>query len=563
MHINKQIDVIDVENDADIERLLEKYAKSTKGIDKKYCKPVMQGSDMLIKFGKCIEMSTDTWAEHLLTAYLETVPKSISTAKKRIDEQVKQIEDNQLKLINKQDQLKEVNLHQEKLKENIKQLENAQSSDDLNKELSIELQQRISITTDEKVFQLEKEMSSSQSQIIYIETEIENIDKEIQELNLSINLLTSEIEKYKKKIKDLEQGETIEVLKNKAYRPEKTLYYGTLKRGRLRNAFIEIKPLEIDDFETYQQKKVNDYIGKLGFLILIDKKFRLVPEDESMRKSFLESGEGGQYRAFVNGSDVKYKAKRVHPSGTKMAYKFVANFKGDGSYPWVKISHKIPNIDLNAGTISNLIGKIALLEEERNKKLLSLNGDNEMEILPGKMQKKQKLEEELQKLNEEIVSKKNEVAKLKEGMALKEIEAMFKQQQEALENNTKQKMEYENETKETEKQINTNQKELKIAQQDLQENLLKKRNLAIIIYVQLETAKVLRDFAEMAIGSGKDPAIEKSIEDREFSERKIRKYRGEMIESCLNFINIYDTRIEEAIKECKKDLHQKNKRKVV
>ncbi|MBS4170362.1 hypothetical protein [Neochlamydia sp. AcF95] len=93
MQENSQVDFIDINDAYETKKILEKYEQTSPCIAKDQYVSAMQRRDMQIKFGKCIKVSIDTWANRIFKPYLQILPESIQSSKNEIREKEKCLEE--------------------------------------------------------------------------------------------------------------------------------------------------------------------------------------------------------------------------------------------------------------------------------------------------------------------------------------------------------------------------------------------------------------------------------------------------------------------------------------
>ena len=92
MYLQKKVDLVDVEDEYERKKLFKKYTCSGFVVDKRQYVKAMQGKNMQAKFGKSIEMATDTWSNHIMRTYMEVIPKDLKDFSEIIDGKVLPIE---------------------------------------------------------------------------------------------------------------------------------------------------------------------------------------------------------------------------------------------------------------------------------------------------------------------------------------------------------------------------------------------------------------------------------------------------------------------------------------
>nr|WP_166154732.1 hypothetical protein [Neochlamydia sp. AcF84]NGY94515.1 hypothetical protein [Neochlamydia sp. AcF84] len=537
MQENKQVDFIDVEDDCERTKILKKYERTSQRIAKDQYVPAMQGRDMRMKFGKCIEMSTDTWTHHIFTPYLQVLPQAIQSSKKEIKEREKQLEELQEEIKDRQASVEQLRVYQQTIEETIKHLERVQSNPTgLDAALQADLQRRVSECSSKHLSELEDMISNYKKKIQNANKHLQTMESKIESLSESIRTKEKLIAQLNKDMQNLSTGSRIEQLWKSASHPEENITLQSLKPGARENAFREIREFRTDEITKIREVKAKNYRGVMTHTVLIEKEFKLVPTDERMRKAFEQSGIGGNYIATVEGERYDLDlGRKASPNGKKIMYGFITHWRGD-VLPWFKISHSIPNIDYNEATIINKEGQKKLLEQEVVRLRLDRDGGG---TIIGKNQLKQQLENDIQQLETSLSHLHNEMKQSRDRLALAQIGEMLKAQKKELENTSKKIQKLEDH-KEIEDKIKALEREKETEEKKLQATEKRKRNLAIIIQTHKETAKLLREFSALVVG--------------QYMGREESNQRNEMVEACRKFIITYDSNIIKLEQQCHNDL---------
>ena len=95
MFSNKQIGFIDIRNSRQGKKLLQKHTQASGIIDKSSYSNSMDNRVMQKKFGKCVEMSANTWILKNFRRFLEDIPNSIWAFQTQIKEKAELITENE------------------------------------------------------------------------------------------------------------------------------------------------------------------------------------------------------------------------------------------------------------------------------------------------------------------------------------------------------------------------------------------------------------------------------------------------------------------------------------
>jgi hypothetical protein len=554
MHTNGQVDVVNLTNQKERIRLLKKYShtsdQSAPGrIGKKDYTPVMHGERMRMKFGKYIEMSTHTWIYRIFDQYLHKIPEAIFSIEKKISAKNQSIQEVKEEIDARTQKIIQLELTQEKVKELLKELEKAQTnSDALSKEQRSELQKRVDATTNAAVIDAEKEIQSLTHDSTRKTDRLNLTIQEIEKLNKKMSENELNLKSLRARVDELSTGNQLVELEHVHYSPNQPLNLIQLSHDVRQRRFDEMNPdiADSDILKSYSEN-TSTYCGKLAEDLFIEKRFKLVPIDPSLRAQFnnvhkvattFANGKVGQYEAKVEGKKFEIALGfKASADGKKIVYSFNTIFDGK-DLPEIKISHTIPNMDYNEATIIGLNSQISALEKEISGLGVELKGAGPV---LGKEKEKDGIEKEIQDLETVINHKKAQVERLKKGMAADKLEEMIREKKAELnvivEDLTKLKS-----FKELEDKLKSLQDEMQWEEERLKETQKTKRNLALIIYQQQEIAKLLREFSELATSTeGKE----------QFGEKR----RNEMIESCHQYIKLFDAHFTKLLDECERTLN--------
>jgi hypothetical protein len=562
MQSNEQIDILEIGNIQARQQLLEKYSNFNAGkansnekiseIDKKAYDPAMQGKEMQMKFGNYIEMSTHTWTHRIFDEYLQFLPASIDMSRGKIEFHEKDLIDLEKKREARANEITHLKKNQEDLTELIQELEKAPNDPlvQLSKEQLIDLKQRIAKTTNENLDKVIAEKKKLKEEVDVINLKKKKLEDEIIDLTKSIDEKIKPQDNLKLEINKLANGETSEILADISYKPNQilSLEYPTDKsrEERFKNFLSSSYKSEEIIKECYAN--TSTFEGKIWEDIEIERKYTLIPTDPELREKFETWGnvtavfDGGKYKgkyiAKIDGKQFEpalgYKAST---DGKKIIYSMNTIFYGDGVLPSAKITHSIPNYVLNEATIINYLSQINIIERDISDLRVRRDGAKHV---TGKEKEKENLNNEFSDLNKKISAKDDEIDRLNKGMAKQKLEEMVQEQKNELEKK-KQELEKLITSTEIEDKIKAVQKEKEWEEKTLKSIKTTKRNLAMVIYNQLETAKLLRQFSALATSQN---ATETFGKDQ----------RNAMLVACQDFIKTYDDNIGKLEIEYKKDL---------
>ncbi|MGR3912893.1 MAG: hypothetical protein QRY71_06295 [Candidatus Rhabdochlamydia sp.] len=544
MHDKKQIDFIDIEDAFEKDELLTKYTTaSQQQVKKSRYVNAMQGQDMQMKFGKYIEMSAHTWAHSILTPYLIDLPQKIQ----QLNEDLAK-ENGKIILLDQQQKSREMKIAS--MEENEKKLKNL--IDELIKlekdphtaesnTLLEEIKSKSSAINDENINQLNFELTKLERDIKNENANISELRDKITKINDQSKEAESEIIKKNRDIQDLSKGSTTKLLWNCSYKDQEELSFCHYSDAVREKAFKEGRTVTSEEAGASTKVKTKDYRGTLQHLALISKEYRVIPADPTIRQAFIQSmqrnnsynsGEG-KFAAALEGERFSVDlGVTIHPEGKQMVYGFKTEWKGD-ILPWVKISHTIPNIDLNEATIINKGAEVTVLEKKQKELQLDLDGAGK---LVGKKKELETLLSQITGLERKKDSVMERITEAKNRALENSIEESRKAKEKELADNIR--------LRNKEKNFDELNKSREIAVQSAQaieEKIVfekkQKRNFAIIIKNNGETAKQLREFCILVLGG-----------------EVIQEERSSMIATCKKFKKIYDENIHHLAIQVEEDL---------
>lgn len=540
MQMNNQIHFIDVVNKIDKKRLLKLFSSEAGIIDKKQYVPAMQARDMQRKFGKYIEMSTKTWTLHIFSQYLQAIPDAIEAAQDQIGEKAANIRRLEAEKIIRQARAKAKGETQTKLETLIEQLQKAQADPTkLSQELKNELQKGATQHTSEAIVAAKRELG--------------RCGKDIQEVIVDLNKMKAKVEGFEKAKQDKQQK--IQILEADYTRlsagtrreplwssgpsdPSSMMTLCYYNAGAQKAAFEEVRQLRRNEISSTTEVRAGDYRGEMFHHAYIEKQFRLVPTDPAMRADFEARQSSGQHVAHVSGERFRLDlGVKTEASGKKIVYSFLTQWQGD-VMPCIKIEHTLPNIDYNEATLANISGQLTILRRELEEVRLELEGGGA--VGRGKKQEKADIEKKVEGLQKEKADLEGKVTQLEAASKLQKIGEILVSKQKELEGVVHDKKTLEDNT-EIDVEIETNMKEKEAIINSLADLVRRKRNFAIIIKLQEQTAKLLREFSEMVLVGKKGDANEAMA-------------KLETVTTCQEFIDMYDKNIHRIKEECAKDL---------
>ncbi|MGR3973010.1 MAG: hypothetical protein QRY72_00280 [Candidatus Rhabdochlamydia sp.] len=548
MHNQGQIDFIDIENPFEKHVLLKKYTTADQQqVDKRRYVNAMQGKDMQVKFGKCIEMSADTWSDRILTPYLITLPQIIKGLNEKLSAEMKKMDEFHQKRKEKEDKIVKMKGDEENLKSFIEELKNLGQKPQAGGSNSIvqEINAKIASMSDVKLKDLKHEVESIEKDIKNKNIELMKIQIEIVRLQKSIEQLAQDIQETEKEIRKLSEGSTTILLWESSYKPDDEIEIEEYIGNARNNAHQESTGLKGEDFCVSRKVKAKDYRGKLIEGAFISKDYKIISNNPKIRAAFMqqmqkESGykfQEGNYAAIVEGErfemDLAAKSIKIFPDSKKISYIFITQWNGD-ILPHIKISHTIPNVDRNEAAILAKQSDMKGLEEEKMRQENSLNG---IKSILGKKKERDLCSEEIQQLNQKKLDLDVKITEAKNRVFMNSVKEMIESKELELDANIKER-DIEEDFSNINKNINETAESIKEIQEQIALEQKKKRNFAIIIKGQADTVKQLREFCTLVTEGN-----------------TIKEGSDNMAITCLKFQKFYDQRRSEWEAELKKDLN--------
>ncbi|CAM0117050.1 hypothetical protein [Rhabdochlamydiaceae symbiont of Dictyostelium giganteum] len=555
MHDKGQIDLLDVEDTFERDQLLHKYTTApTAQVDKGRYVKAMQSQDMQMKMGKYIEMSTHTWTHLILKPYLNTLPGVIQKFHEEL-----YMKEEKVTLLEEAKKERGIRIHQliemeKKLAHLIDQLETAKENGSSLEDsmLQEELESKLQLINDQNALQIEGQHAKVAQNLITKQEELEGIKKEINHVESLIAAKKYQVEVLQKEIVNLSHGSITKALWETSYVWGQTLnLVSYVSEAVKQRAFNEIRHSLPGEVTEYPVTNTTDYRGRMGEIALIEKEYRVVPKDASMQADFMKAlapvgssltASGGKFTAVVEGNKFSIDlGRRVSPDGKKMIYSFKTEWDGI-TLPWIKITHTIPNADFHEAAITNKESEIGALTREIEEKQKVLHGNKARGInlfmigARGMIDKKDHLITQITILEKEEQTLSQEKARAK-NVITSSIEEIQRAKQEELESKI-QEREREESSKAIEIEMSHIQHEIEDIENNIRMKEKEKRNFAIIVKSQGETAKLLREFSNL------------------ISHKKILSENKEsLVTACEEFKVLYDQNIHHLESEWKKDLN--------
>ncbi len=542
MHVARRLVVAQIGNNVLKRNLLSAYWGSCDaGIDTSHYEPAMQNGNSQKKFADNITLYASTWRKELLERY-ENLPHLIEKCGSQVEEEKRKIIDKEAEWEKKLVLLKSREDEQKKLIELLKRTDDASEEARLLRiqALQQELQAR------------HKELSTLGKIVWDITSRITKTSEIINTINANIARLIDERERISTQIRELSEGSQTIVLESYDGDTERNrMSLVSLRQEAIARAFKELSKTTSND--GYNQREVNkrDYRGTLLHEALIDREFRLLPNDPTIRDAFKESVEEtfsqtGNVIATVTGRKVFSIKRNTSDEGKKVLYHIRTLWDGEPPFPQWEIKHHIANTVYHEAQIANLKNELITCEAalsqayaDRDEKLIGLEIHREDD----------------KKARDNIRQHREETGHLKQ----RQRELMTKEQllvdtktelEKTLNEKTKIELDYKFWTKnnkpKTEEIIYNKTKELHGLQ-------LQKRHLAVVIHTRIGDAQLLMKFAHMVTSGQSNGGAKKSkisLESKTVSRN--------VFEECRQFLAYCtENRIAKILQQCKRELNIK------
>lgn len=537
MHSEGKIHFIDIKSPKSYKEL-EKYISGDE-IDKRIYRPMMKTKEMEIKFGKNIEMSTHTWTTQIFKQFFQEIPESIATSESTIEKNNKAIEEAKYQIELNHKIAADSEAQAEKIRSLLEEFKNYEQNIAKYDENFLEsFRQKMHTIKANHIGRIEQKIKTlSINKKSYL-LSLEYIDSDKKKLTEAITEYENNIKSNEKTIEKLSKGSIKEKLYELDYTNQKTIRVRTVRdlNSKIQTLFadFDIKKFcaDYDRLDTYA---INGYRGELINIAYIDKDYKIVPLDETLRKAFEEVGCAGKYKAIIEGKNFEYDRRcKAHCEGKKMIYSIITKWNGT-DIPWVKITHEMPNEEVNEASIINARSEIIKYRES-------------ISVL-------QSILDEKEKENKDLVPKIDEVNKEKAAYEVKLKEVKDKININQSPNNEIQDLRGELETLEREiKRIESSfelLEEIKLLEEknntevnNLKEKQKKKKYLALVIKTQFKSLNLLRKFVDIVL----DERNSQNTDQFNYS------CRPETTKACVDFLETYDRYIESLEKICNEEI---------
>lgn len=529
-----RIDFIDIENTEVRIKMLEKFSNAP-GIRKDQFSKAMDSIEVQRNFKDCIQMSIHTWQKLILERYLENLPKEIENTQSlilQLEEDIKNLTVSNTAALSEISELNKILDAKRAILMKLKKGEIGAAQGEIDR-----LTNDIKNSNNDRIGAIKRENSQAQQTIQEAERKLNNKSQQIAKIEREIAQAKQNIENLRNNIDRLSTGSRTECLWDfPQHRPGDKVAISYYKDGRFESAFHEVRDLTHNDVQSSSSIIAGKYNGQLQHHAYIARDYYIVPENANDRAKFLKERfvetRSGSYRATLEGLSYSLDlGAKAAPGGRQMVYSFRTTWTTGGVIPWIKVSHSMPNITLNNAAIVN--------EEATNKtlqkKLAELEADLKMslkdhaELEHGLKAERKKLET----LHNEL--KSLETQKIQEG-----IQGIISEYEKNIINIQNKIKDKENLRADNEIKITRRNQDLEAARNRLAALLKEKTHFAILLRTQLDIAKLLMSFSELA--------------DDDSLGFDAKKQHSELYETCKEFKKYFGENIGKINEACDKDL---------
>lgn len=509
MHSKGQVKCLDIGNGDQRNRLLEAYTRTPAGGGLEY-RSAMEGSEiegksMRRKFGALIQKVADTWANHILARYFKGIPDSIEETHALIRQKQAGIHQLDQEVKDAQEQakgltpsLKETQALIEQLTILIEKGKSATITQPLSSVLLNDLRERVNASIGVRKKDLEAEVVGLERKVDAKNKEREKVDAEIIKRVQTIAKNQREMEQLRAEIKALkEEPPHADVLRSIKYRPDEELVTYSLGDGVDQTVFGEVRePTEEEWGQGRSRGLARNYIGNLRHFCLISAAYNIAPLDAAARRVFDETHRSGEYVATMRHHRGTYDlGQRSSASRKQVLHVVRLAFNGTADLPWAEFVHEVPALEANDGEIAKRYSAIQVLEKANLTHAEHLSGYSNV---LGLKKESLQLVNEVKELQGEVQEKKAQYEDLKTAAIDAHLNEMLDGQK-ASRDKLEQAITALNDPRVAHAKKEVLRREIAAYKEKLAELATTKRNFAIIIQTQKETAVALREFVRRVL----------------------------------------------------------------
>ncbi|CAD8073262.1 unnamed protein product [Paramecium primaurelia] len=464
-------------------------------IDKKYFCKAMDRMDIQIAFSKYIVLQIDTWQREIFENFFQDIPNQIKEAEGQILNKINSIKEKEKENNQKNDLIFQTHQKIKEAETQIKKLNQLIQSGDQSQIIKeLENNNKFSNFSSNILKDAQDEKENIAKELGKKNDKLNKNQKEIQSLKDKISIIQNEINQLDQEIKNLQTGNSHKVLyEYKKLEEEMEFFSGDDNIKLYNQAFDSVSRFEGQG--NKQKVKTSEYTGKLLTLVYLEKDFYIVPKGLTNQCEQMYNQEiiidGQKYKAIIEGEFWSFeKGGKAQPDRKKMVYSIRTNWQKGRTLPWFKITHDLPNMDLNEGTILNKLGEIdskkntIIRKREDIKELTKENKD---------------IQEDIHLKGQQIMQKEKIISEVKKEKGLEQIKDRVSSLT-AFISNSKGEIELAQQFIVFNKNvIKTEQEHILKKEQELKNLQQQHLHFAIIIKSKIEIAQLLKVFAKISI----------------------------------------------------------------
>ncbi|PCI75158.1 hypothetical protein COB21_05995 [Candidatus Aerophobetes bacterium] len=514
-----RVHFIDVRRRTQRKQLLTAYTGAPGKIDKALYSKAMDDGLMQQKFGKCVEMSANTWKEQIFDQFLEKLPHAIAKHQSKIDEKDAEITETNLKITHIATKLDDNRGKKDELAA-------ALASD----EIPAEFQQRFQHLRGSRTTRVQQDLAAERTRLASIRSGLSQKTRALGELQAETANKTREKTALIETTNQLGIGTHTEKLWEMKFDKEDDIQLRTWKSNAARlDVHKSGRETTDDDFTRHYTQKAKDFDGPMVHEARISKSYRIVPTDPAMRSLFQKSindggmsATAGNFTATLTGKHFKCDLGVIaEPTGKKVRYGFESIWKkGRAELPWIKLTHSIPKADFNEAKIIRNQSRINTLTREIS--------DNQSETTSSQA-RLTRIQQEQRDSQAAITRLQAEVDQIHQDDATQirvAIQGLLTNLQEEDAANAQQKVALEG-------SLGTLSNEIKAEKALIKDKQKQRVQLAVVAKTEWDTGVLLKNFAELVLGGAAQQGKQQST-----------------VTACKTFLQVYNTHAAELLKQC-------------
>ncbi len=513
-----RVHFIDIRDQQARKELLESFSRHGCFNKQQYI-PAMATDHMHKKFGDSVQMATHAWISLIFGKFLRTLPEELHKANEVLNQRRSSLAQNEVEREKQCQKIQALEENSKELNALIKRLQGNEETvidDALKQELLAATAASVQSLAQQQLSALEEvkaNIESKKSALAILETDIQTSTENMEAAIASIVEL-------KEKVKLLEIGPPYTSnLYQKEWRADEEVQMYSLKPGALERAHEELRPMADEDLEKVEYSGLaKNYKGLSVGIANIKRGYRLVPADEIERSTFFNTNNAGGFVAAVKGKKLKFfgYGPRASTDGKTISYAYSLEWDGTTNLPNISIDFTVPLREYNYAEIVGLQTEIGEAEMQIQTLRLHLNGN---EKLSGAIMRKKIISDEIETLQGKQRECEQRIEELRNDQVLKQVQEMLESTTKSLDAVEAEKKQLEDFTV-IDRRIGQLKREIEEAEQTIMKLRKNRRNLAIVIKTEWESAKLLREFADHVVAQG--------------------QHLTKTVETCSEYITLFD-----------------------